>query len=93
VRATAFETNFNPSVAANAVFIINPDQFTSVSLTNGIVHLFFLGANGQSYVLQASTNLVDWLPVATNVAPSGIFEMTDPDATQFQFRFYRTVEQ
>jgi len=93
VRATAFETNFNPSVAANAVFIINPDQFTSVSLTNGIVHLFFLGANGQSYVLQASTNLVDWLPVATNVAPSGIFEMTDPDATQFQFRFYRTIEQ
>jgi hypothetical protein len=78
-------------VAANATFIINPPQFTSVSLTNGIVHLFFAGANGQAYVLQASTNLVNWVPVATNVAPAGIFEMTGPEA--FPFRFYRTKEQ
>ncbi len=64
-----------------------------MSLTNGIVHLFFAGTSGQTYVLQASTNLVNWVPVATNIAPSGIFEMTDPDAAHFQSRFYRTMEQ
>jgi hypothetical protein len=93
VRATAFENGFNPSVAANANFIINPSQFTSVSLTNGVVHLFFAGVSGQTYALLASTNLVDWVPVSTNIAPAGIFEMTDPEAAHFQYRFYRTKEQ
>jgi len=92
VRATAFDTGYNPSVTANAIFIIDPSQFTSVSLTNGIVHLFFAGTSGQTYVLQASTNLVDWVPVATNVAPAGVFEMIDPDAANFQSRFYRTAK-
>ncbi|HXI70316.1 MAG TPA: chitobiase/beta-hexosaminidase C-terminal domain-containing protein [Verrucomicrobiae bacterium] len=93
VRAKAFEAGYIDSVAANATFFINPSQFTSVSLTNGVVHLFFAGVSGQTYVLQATTNLVDWVPVATNIAPSAIFEMTDPQAAQFQFRFYRTLEQ
>lgn len=93
VRAKAFEAGYVDSVAANATFFINPSQFTSVSLTNGVVHLFFAGASGQTYVLQATTNLVNWVPVATNLAPSAIFEMTDPQAAQFQFRFYRTMEQ
>ncbi len=92
VRAKAFEAGFNNSVAANAVFFIDPSQFTSVSLTNGVVHLFFAGSSGQTYVLQASTNLVNWVPVATNIAPAGIFEMTDPDAANFQSRFYRTAK-
>jgi uncharacterized repeat protein (TIGR03806 family) len=93
VRAKAFEAGYVDSVAANATFFINPSQFTSVTLTNGIVHLFFAGVSEQTYVLQATTNLVDWVPVATNVAPSAIFEMTDPQAVQFQFRFYRTMKQ
>jgi len=63
-----------------------------VSLTNGIVHLFFAGAIGQTYVLQASTNLVSWVPVATNVAPSAIFEMVDPGAANYPYRFYRTMQ-
>ena len=92
VRAKAFESGYNDSVAANAVFIINPSQFTAVSLTNGIVHLFFAGAIGQTYVLQASTNLVSWVPVATNVAPSAIFEMVDPGAANYPYRFYRTMQ-
>ena len=93
VRAKAFETGFMDSVAANATFIMDPSQFTAVALTNGVVHLFFAGLTGQTYVLQASTNLVNWVPVATNLAPAGIFEMTDPQAAQFQSRFYRTLKQ
>ena len=43
---------------------------------------------GSSVVIQASTNLVTWLPVATNVAP---FTFTNFDSTNFQQRFYRAV--
>jgi len=40
------------------------------------------------YVVQASTDLVNWVAVATNVAP---FTFVDPNSSQFSRRFYRTV--
>jgi Fibronectin type III domain len=47
------------------------------------------GVSGQHYVIQASENLVDWVPVQTNTAP---FTFTDAQANQFKQRFYRSVE-
>jgi hypothetical protein len=46
------------------------------------------GITGQQYVVQASTNLVDWVSVATNTAP---FVFTDADAGSFDQRFYRAT--
>jgi hypothetical protein len=43
---------------------------------------------GQSVIIQASTNLVSWLPVFTNTEP---FTFTNFDSTNFPFRFYRAV--
>jgi hypothetical protein len=40
------------------------------------------------YVVQSSSNLVDWVSVTTNVAP---FDFTDPAAGQFAQRFYRSI--
>jgi len=40
------------------------------------------------YVIQASTNLLDWLPIFTNVVP-GLLNFTDFDATNYPVRFYR----
>jgi len=40
------------------------------------------------YVIQASTDLVSWLPIFTNVVP-GLLNFTDFDATNFPARFYR----
>jgi hypothetical protein len=45
------------------------------------------GVPGYQYEVQASTNLVDWVPIQTNVAP---FLFIDPDAGKFQQRFYRS---
>jgi uncharacterized repeat protein (TIGR01451 family) len=45
-------------------------------------------ADGSTVVIQASTNLVTWLPVATNIAP---FTFTNFDNTNFPYRFYRAV--
>jgi len=92
VSARAFESGFIASVAVSAAFSVDPLRFTSVSFTNGASHLFFAGAAGKTYLLQASTNLVDWTAIATNVAPAGVFEITDPSATNYPYRFYRAVK-
>ncbi|HUC86218.1 MAG TPA: hypothetical protein VL970_13560, partial [Candidatus Acidoferrales bacterium] len=45
---------------------------------------------GSTVIIQASTNLVTWQPVATNIAP---FTFTNFDNTNFPYRFYRAVVQ
>ena len=47
---------------------------------------------GQSYLFQASTDLVNWVSLSTNVAPSNLTVLVDPNATNFPARFYRAVE-
>jgi hypothetical protein len=44
------------------------------------------GDAGQNYVVQASTNMLDWMPVQTNAAP---FVFTDANTAGFSQRFYR----
>jgi hypothetical protein len=48
------------------------------------------GVDGLSYVVEASTNLVQWRAITTNVAVGGRVEFSDPDARQHRVRFYRT---
>jgi hypothetical protein len=51
-------------------------------LANGAFTLRFYGDSGTNYVVQASTNLVDWLPLATNqVNGLGYLEYIDTSAT------------
>jgi len=67
------------------------NAFTSGALANGTVTLTLAGADGQSFVVQTSSDLVQWAAVSTNhVDGSGL--------TQFQIGltggpqlFYRAV--
>ena len=45
------------------------------------------GLPGYDYVVEASTNLVDWTVLATNAAP---FNFLDAGAAQYSQRFYRS---
>ncbi len=48
----------------------------------------FYGEPETSYVVQGSTNLLNWLPLATNqVSGLGYLEFTDTSATNYQWRF------
>ena len=43
---------------------------------------------GTTWLIEASTDLVNWVPVETNMVP---FTFVDPDASQYGQRFYRVV--
>ncbi|MDB6125497.1 MAG: hypothetical protein JWQ71_4490 [Pedosphaera sp.] len=54
--------------------------------------LQFLGASGQTYFVQAASDLSlsNWLTISTNVAASnGVWSLNDLQATNFPKRFYR----
>jgi hypothetical protein len=94
VKAKAFESGMNDSVAATASFLVRPILFAPGGyLSNGQFQLQFSGLAGKSYSFQASTNLLDWLFLSTNIAPSDVFKFTDPSASNFSRRFYRAIEQ
>ncbi len=46
------------------------------------------GVSGYKYVVQASTDMLNWVSVATNTAP---FVFVDSNAGQFNQRFYRSI--
>jgi hypothetical protein len=60
----------------------------SPAYTKGVYAFEVTGEAGFKYVVEASTNLVNWDPVLTNTAP---FTFVDPLASQFNQRFYRSV--
>jgi len=95
VKAKAFEAGFNDSVAATALFTINPPVFflSARYTTNNQFQLQVSGTAGLHYILQGSTNLVNWVSLNTNVPAASPFYLIDPLATNFAIRFYRTLQQ
>jgi mono/diheme cytochrome c family protein len=93
ITASAFRTGYVNSVAASALFVVQPARFTSEGFSNGVFRLQFLGAPGSNYVLQASTNFVTWTPLVTNPATTNMLNFIDPNAGNFQRRFYRVLQQ
>ncbi|HXR03328.1 MAG TPA: chitobiase/beta-hexosaminidase C-terminal domain-containing protein, partial [Verrucomicrobiae bacterium] len=93
VSAAAFETNYGNSVAASALFLVQPVRFSTESFSNGILQMQFIGAAGSNYVLLASTNLANWTPMATNPATTNGIIFTDPTSSNYPARFYRAVQQ
>jgi len=55
---------------------------------SGQYALAVAGVPGYKYVVEASTNLVNWVPVQTNMAP---FTYVDANAGKFRQRFYRSI--
>jgi len=63
----------------SAFFIHGPGGSFQLTVTNN---------PGSTNIIQASTNLLTWLPVYTNIVP---FTYTNFDNTNFAHRFYRAV--
>jgi hypothetical protein len=71
-----------------ALHLNSPLRFINSRQSAGRFSATLIGVAGSNYVLQTTTNLIQWTPIATNSAPNGIvnFTATNPPGTQ---RYYR----
>ncbi len=75
--------------SANALLSVVTMQFssTSVSVGNNALQFSINGAPGSGYVIEASTNLVDWISLGTFVLTNGSLQVSDELTNRA--RFYR----
>lgn len=66
-----------------------PLRFILTQMTTNGFQMRLSGPSGTNYVIYASTDLQSWTPIATNSAPAGIVNYTDPLQPGSNFRFYR----
>jgi hypothetical protein len=94
LAVSAYESNYNNSIAVSAAFMVQPLFFTSATfLMNAQFQLGIAGVVSNTYVLQATTNFSTWTPISTNTALTNLFNLVDPNATNFPYRFYRVLQQ
>jgi glucose/arabinose dehydrogenase len=71
----------------------DPVRIKSIARTsNGPAQLTATARPNHAYILEASTNLGQWLAIQTNSAASNTINFADPAATNFTRRFYRVGE-
>jgi hypothetical protein len=49
------------------------------------------GHAAMRFTLQASSNLVNWVPLFTTNSATAVFEFTDPESVRSSRRYYRAV--
>jgi hypothetical protein len=62
-----------------------------LTLTNGVWQLSLHNPGTTPTVIEASTNLIEWVPVFTNLSPAELLQFADPGSTNVPLRFYRAV--
>lgn len=78
----------NSSAANLTVYATTAATLTSTPVGKHQFALNIAGVPNYQYVVQASTDLVNWVPVATNVSP---FTFADMNSSQYRQRFYRVA--
>ena len=76
--------------AVARVYLDAPLRFVECGMDagNGFTGVL-VGAGDTNYVIEASTNLADWVDLATNSSPNGIVDFVDTTVARFELRFYR----
>lgn len=72
-------------LGGGAALSINPAS------VDGGVAIRLNGESGQTYIIQASSDLVNWTSISTNTAVNGVINFVDQDAGNDSARFYRAV--
>jgi pimeloyl-ACP methyl ester carboxylesterase len=83
--------SYNGFTSQTVITSLTPsvDNFSGTRLTNGIFQLSFFGTVGTTNIVEASTNLINWVPIATLHNTNGFLQFLDVSATNFPARFYR----
>jgi hypothetical protein len=80
--------------ASNQILVSTeaPPQLSDPVLNGASFSFQLLGTPQASYVVQASTDLLNWQSVVTNALPvGGAVSITDPSAGGFSRRYYRAI--
>lgn len=88
--ATDYDSSGSESAFSNEATFVAPVAAMLASARHSAAQVSFTvdGTTNGNYVIQASTNLIDWFPVQTNIAP---FTFVDTNATRLNRCFYRAV--
>lgn len=71
---------------------VTPKQLTGMVMSNGVARFYLNGPVGSNYLIQVSTNLVNWQPMSAHVIPAGGSVMvTDLNPVNQSRRFYRAI--
>ena len=94
VTVNAWAPGYASSVAGAAQYTILPGIYftSSGGFTNGIFQMSFAGPVGSNYVLQVSTNLLQWTSISTNTPGTSPFVLSDPSVSG-SIRFYRVFQE
>jgi hypothetical protein len=57
--------------------------------TNTLAQLSLFGPTGQRQVVEISSNLAQWISLATNLTGTNLFRVVETNATQHPAQFYR----
>jgi hypothetical protein len=68
-----------------------PLRINSYCSSNGAFSLETAGVAGGTYTIEASSDLINWLPLFTNTAPNGYIDFSDTNAGAWNYRFYRAI--
>jgi hypothetical protein len=88
--ATTYDSAGNESAYSREVTYVaaGPATLTSPNLSSGQFQFTVTGTSNAVYVVEASTNLVNWVPIQTNTAPFTFVEANTSGSAQ---NFYRAV--
>lgn len=79
------------AIPAQLLPLLRPDSIGAVVQSNGVWNIQFSGSDAYTYVLQTSTDMINWTVVSTNSPVQGCFSQPISPTSALQKRFYRTV--
>ncbi len=79
------------AIPSQLLTLLRPDSIASSSQAGGTLQVQFSGSDGYAYVVQTSSNLLDWTRVSTNYPANSVFTFTDTSSPGSSRRFYRSV--
>ncbi|MDQ6631914.1 MAG: chitobiase/beta-hexosaminidase C-terminal domain-containing protein, partial [Verrucomicrobiota bacterium] len=91
VKSVALKSGMNASPVISKQFIINPNAPSTTAHRgwNGQCEVRINGQVGQTFVIEASTDLTNWAEISTVTLTAPVYFYMDPNAASFTSRFYR----
>jgi hypothetical protein len=94
--AVVVTDNGSPNLSATNHFAVSVNPVaqptsSAAAYSNGQFSMTINGDTGPDYIIQVSTNLVDWQSLSTNSSPNVPFLFTDPNAVTLPIKFYRVL--